>query len=213
MDWAGEATLSAPPQLVKVTVLDSPFVVSVSLTGSTVGVAVSGASTVAAADGTGPEMTGTIEQAGGTTFYFTDYLSKVSPDWKSKVGSGTAVEWPVGVGAKGNEGVSGKVGQAKEFRDEWQVEIDRDLIRAASAYMKNELGYNLLLDITSVDFFGDEPRFEVIYEFCALGGPRRTAAGRRVDKGAPARLDFLAQAASVSGIHRHAGYDQRVRSG
>jgi phosphate transport system substrate-binding protein len=49
----------------------------------------------------------------GTTFNFTDYLSKVSADWKSKVGSGTAVEWPVGVGAKGNEGVSGNVGQAK----------------------------------------------------------------------------------------------------
>jgi len=65
----------------------------------------------------------------------------------------------------------GKVGQGKEFRDEWQVEIDRDLIRAASTYMK-ELGYNLLLDITSVDYFGDEPRFEVVYEFCALGGQR-----------------------------------------
>jgi phosphate transport system substrate-binding protein len=49
----------------------------------------------------------------GTTFNFTDYLSKVSADWKSKVGSDTAVEWPVGVGAKGNEGVSGNVGQAK----------------------------------------------------------------------------------------------------
>ena len=49
----------------------------------------------------------------GTTFNFTDYLSKVSADWKSKIGSDTAVEWPVGVGAKGNEGVSGNVGQAK----------------------------------------------------------------------------------------------------
>jgi phosphate transport system substrate-binding protein len=49
----------------------------------------------------------------GTTFNVTDYLSKVSADWKSKVGSGTAVEWPVGVGAKGNEGVSGNVGQTK----------------------------------------------------------------------------------------------------
>ena len=49
----------------------------------------------------------------GTTFNFTDYLSKVSADWKSKVGEGTAVEWPVGVGAKGNEGVSGNIGQAK----------------------------------------------------------------------------------------------------
>src|SRR6516162_6469806 len=47
----------------------------------------------------------------GTTFNFTDYLSKVSPDWKSKVGEGTAVEWPTGVGAKGNEGVSGNIGQ------------------------------------------------------------------------------------------------------
>jgi phosphate transport system substrate-binding protein len=49
----------------------------------------------------------------GTTFNFTDYLSKVSPEWKSKVGEGTAVEWPVGVGAKGNEGVAGNVGQTK----------------------------------------------------------------------------------------------------
>ena len=49
----------------------------------------------------------------GTTFNFTNYLSKVSPDWKSKVGEGTAVEWPTGVGAKGNEGVSGNIGQTK----------------------------------------------------------------------------------------------------
>ena len=49
----------------------------------------------------------------GTTFNFTDYLSKVSADWKTKVGSGTAVEWPVGVGAKGNEGVSGNISQTR----------------------------------------------------------------------------------------------------
>jgi phosphate transport system substrate-binding protein len=49
----------------------------------------------------------------GTTFNFTDYLSKVSADWKSKVGAGTAVEWPLGVGAKGNEGVSGNISQTK----------------------------------------------------------------------------------------------------
>ncbi|MBY0381192.1 MAG: phosphate ABC transporter substrate-binding protein PstS [Xanthobacteraceae bacterium] len=51
--------------------------------------------------------------ASGTSFNFTDYLSKVSADWKSKVGEGTAVEWPTGVGAKGNEGVSGNIAQAK----------------------------------------------------------------------------------------------------
>ncbi|CAN5198183.1 phosphate ABC transporter substrate-binding protein PstS [soil metagenome] len=49
----------------------------------------------------------------GTTFNFTDYLSKASADWKTKVGSGTAVEWPVGVGAKGNEGIAGNISQTK----------------------------------------------------------------------------------------------------
>ena len=49
----------------------------------------------------------------GTTFNFTDYLSKVSPAWKSDIGSNTAVEWPVGLGAKGNEGVANNVAQTK----------------------------------------------------------------------------------------------------
>ncbi len=45
----------------------------------------------------------------GTTAVFTDYLSKVSPAWKEKVGTGTAVKWPIGLGGKGNEGVTGFV--------------------------------------------------------------------------------------------------------
>ncbi|HWE79486.1 MAG TPA: phosphate ABC transporter substrate-binding protein PstS [Pseudolabrys sp.] len=49
----------------------------------------------------------------GTTFIWTNYLSKVSPDWKSKVGVNTAVEWPVGIGAKGNEGVANNTAQTK----------------------------------------------------------------------------------------------------
>jgi phosphate transport system substrate-binding protein len=49
----------------------------------------------------------------GTTFVFTNYLSKVSPNWKSKVGSNTSVEWPAGIGAKGNEGVANNVAQTK----------------------------------------------------------------------------------------------------
>jgi phosphate transport system substrate-binding protein len=47
----------------------------------------------------------------GTTFIFTDYLSKVSPDWKGQVGTGTSVKWPVGLGGKGNEGVAGMIRQ------------------------------------------------------------------------------------------------------
>ncbi len=49
----------------------------------------------------------------GTTFIWTDYLSKVSPVWKSKVGANTSVEWPVGIGAKGNEGVANNVVNTK----------------------------------------------------------------------------------------------------
>ncbi len=49
----------------------------------------------------------------GTTFNFTDYLAKVSPDWKSKVGEGTAVKWPSGIGGKGNEGVAAFVKQIR----------------------------------------------------------------------------------------------------
>jgi phosphate transport system substrate-binding protein len=49
----------------------------------------------------------------GTTFLFADYLSKVSADWKSKVGASTAVQWPTGLGAKGNEGVANNVMQTK----------------------------------------------------------------------------------------------------
>lgn len=49
----------------------------------------------------------------GTTYCFTDYLATVSPDWKKKVGMGKAVNWPVGLGGKGNEGVSGLVKQTK----------------------------------------------------------------------------------------------------
>jgi phosphate transport system substrate-binding protein len=47
----------------------------------------------------------------GTTFIFTNYLSKVSPDWKAKVGEGTAVNWTTGAGGKGNEGVAAFVGR------------------------------------------------------------------------------------------------------
>jgi phosphate transport system substrate-binding protein len=47
----------------------------------------------------------------GTSFIFTDYLSKVSSEWKSQVGSDTSVKWPIGMGGKGNEGVAGEVRQ------------------------------------------------------------------------------------------------------
>jgi phosphate transport system substrate-binding protein len=50
----------------------------------------------------------------GTSFVWTDYLSKVSPEWKSKVGANASVNWPVGLGGKGNEGVAGLVKQTPD---------------------------------------------------------------------------------------------------
>lgn len=47
----------------------------------------------------------------GTTYIWTDYLSKISPEWKTKVGTNTSVSWPTGIGGKGNEGVAGQVKQ------------------------------------------------------------------------------------------------------
>lgn len=50
-------------------------------------------------------------EGSGTTYIFTDYLSKISPEWKQKVGTNTSVNWPAGLGGKGNEGVAGQVKQ------------------------------------------------------------------------------------------------------
>ena len=61
-----------------------------------------------------PDMAiGVVHRAdgSGTTYIWTDYLAKVSPEWKTKVGTNTSVEWPVGVGAKGNDGVAGMIRQ------------------------------------------------------------------------------------------------------
>jgi phosphate transport system substrate-binding protein len=49
----------------------------------------------------------------GTTFIFTDYLSRISPEWKGKVGRSTSVQWPIGLGGKGNEGVTQQVKQTE----------------------------------------------------------------------------------------------------
>ena len=59
-----------------------------------------------------PDMTISVvhrSDGSGTTFTFADYLSKVSPEWKQKVGENTAINWPVGVGGKGNQGVASYV--------------------------------------------------------------------------------------------------------
>lgn len=82
----------------------------------------------------------------GTTFIWTDFLSKVSPDWKNQVGSGTSVKWPRGLGGKGNEGVAGSVRQLAgsigyvELIYAVQNKIPFGSVRnAAGAYLKASL--------------------------------------------------------------------------
>ena len=106
----------------------------------------------------------------GTTFIWTDYLSKVNPEWKSKVGASTAVAWPEGVGGKGNEGVAAYVQRIKgsigyveyayakrnkmahgsvQNRDGVFVQPDDETFQAAAAYAdwKNAPGfYQILTD-------------------------------------------------------------------
>jgi len=104
----------------------------------------------------------------GTTFVWTNYLSEVSDEWKSKVGAGTAVEWPVGVGARGNEGVAGNVAQTRnsigyvEFAYAKQANLTYTLLKnkagqvlrpmkstfqaaAANADWANAPGYRIIL--------------------------------------------------------------------
>jgi NADH-quinone oxidoreductase subunit C len=64
----------------------------------------------------------------------------------------------------------GKVGQAKEFRGDHTIDVDKEIIRGVAGHLK-QLGYNFIVDISSVDHFGSEPRYEMVYEFCAIGGP------------------------------------------
>ena len=82
----------------------------------------------------------------GTTFIFTDYLSKVSPEWQSSVGKGTSVKWPLGLGNKGNEGVAGMIRQLPgsigyiELIYAVQNKIPYGVVKnAAGAYVKASL--------------------------------------------------------------------------
>lgn len=85
----------------------------------------------------------------GTTFVWTDYLSKVSPEWKSKVGANTSVKWPVGIGGKGNEGVAGIVKQTPNSIG--YVELIYALQSKMSyGFVQNSAGVFLKADLASV---------------------------------------------------------------
>lgn len=86
----------------------------------------------------------------GTTFGFTNYLSKVNPEWKEKVGEGKAVNWPTGAGGKGNEGVAAFVGR-----------LPNSIGYVEYAYVKqNKLTYTLLQNSTGAFVSPDDTSFK-----------------------------------------------------
>jgi phosphate transport system substrate-binding protein len=85
----------------------------------------------------------------GTTFNFTNYLSKVSADWKKNVGSSTSVEWPVGLGAKGNEGVANNVQQTKNSIGYVETAYAKQN-KLVQTKMMNKAGKIVVADGTSV---------------------------------------------------------------
>ena len=86
----------------------------------------------------------------GTTFNFTNYLSRVHPEWKAKVGEGTAVNWPVGAGAKGNEGVAAFVNR-----------LPNSIGYVEYSYVKqNKMTYTLLKNKDGVFVAPDEETFK-----------------------------------------------------
>lgn len=85
----------------------------------------------------------------GTTFVWVDYLSKISPEWSQKVGRGTSVNWPVGLGGRGNEGVAATVRQAEGAIG--YVELGYALInKMAFGQVKNRAGSYITPSIESV---------------------------------------------------------------
>jgi phosphate transport system substrate-binding protein len=114
----------------------------------------------------------------GTTFGFTDYLSKVSPDWKTKVGNATSVKWPTGLGGNGNAGVTGEVqqnpysigyveliyalqnnlpyGQVKNKAGQW-VDPSLDSVTAAAAASLTDIPPDLRFSIVDAPGDGSYP--------------------------------------------------------
>ena len=114
----------------------------------------------------------------GTTYVFTDYLSKVSPEWKQKVGSSTSVNWPVGSGGKGNQGVAGLVKQIPGSFG--YVELIYALQnKMPYATLENASGNYIVPSLKSTSLAGDVPvpadgRFDITNTSAPQGYPIST---------------------------------------
>lgn len=97
----------------------------------------------------GPIMVVRRADGSGTTYCFTDFLSTVSAEWKSKVGKGTAVNWPVGLGGKGNEGVAGTVKQTQNSIGYTELIYAKQNALSYAA-VKNKAGNFVTADVETV---------------------------------------------------------------
>ncbi len=135
----------------------------------------------------------------GTTFNFANYLSKVSPEWKEKVGEGVTVEWPVGVGGKGNEGVAAYVGLAKN-----------SISYVEYAYaIKNNLAYGLVQNRAGRFV---QPGAETFQAAAAAASWENTTDFYRVMTDAPGDNAYPITATSFILMPKHQGTAQNPKS-
>jgi phosphate transport system substrate-binding protein len=99
----------------------------------------------------------------GTTFNWANYLSKVSPEWKDKVGEGTAVEWPIGIGGKGNEGVAAFVSQTR---------FSIGYVEYAYAIQNNKMTYGLVQNKAGQSIRPDAESFQAAAASAEWGGTK-----------------------------------------
>ncbi len=110
----------------------------------------------------------------GTTYCFTDYLSKVSPEWKSQVGKGTSVKWPVGIGAKGNEGVAGMIRQMEGSIGYVEL-IYAEQNKIAYGTVKNPAGNFIKASLESVTAAAASAKMPADYRVSITNAPGKDA--------------------------------------
>ncbi|HSI85496.1 MAG: NADH-quinone oxidoreductase subunit C [Candidatus Methylacidiphilales bacterium] len=97
---------------------------------------------------------------------------------------------------------AGKVGTAREFRGEHTLEVDRDIIASVATHLRDKLGFDYLADICSVDNMGDEPRYEVVYEFASFSLPHHVRVIAKVSEDEQSLP-------TISGVYATANWHER----
>jgi phosphate transport system substrate-binding protein len=112
----------------------------------------------------------------GTTSIFTNYLCSISPEWKNRVGTGTSVRWPVGLGGKGNEGVSGQVKNTRDSIGYVELAYAYEN-KLPFAYLKNASGYFVepTIQSTSAAAAGAAKHMPADYRIALVNQPGKNA--------------------------------------